>query len=148
MHGLLHLSLRGSEDDRAAWAYVLSELVATLQLKEPGPDEPFPVMILLDEFQRIGRMPIIDSMSLLRSYGGHVAIFTQSIDDLDRVYSVEDRKAIQANAGIKLFLTPSEKDTIGEVSEAVGTTTKKVISRSKTLRDGVMGTNISERTEE
>ncbi|TNV09204.1 hypothetical protein FIC94_22220 [Ochrobactrum teleogrylli] len=126
-----------------------SELIATLQLKEPGPDEPFPVMILLDEFQRIGCMPIIvDSMSLLRSYGGNVAVITQSIADLDRVYSVEDRKAIQANSGIKLFLTPAEKDTISEVSEAVGTTTKKVVSRSKTLRDGVMGTNISERTEE
>ncbi|MCR5943926.1 type VI secretion protein [Ochrobactrum sp. XJ1] len=126
-----------------------SELIASLQAKEPGPDEPFPVMILLDEFQRIGKMPIlVDSLSLLRSYGGNVAIVTQSIPDLDRVYGTDDRKAIQANSGIKLYLTPSEEDTIGELSESVGTTTKKVTTRSRSIKDGVFGSNVTERSEE
>lgn len=82
---------------------------------------------MLDEFQRIGKMPIIvDSLSLLRSYGGNIAIITQSIPDLDRVYGQDDRKAIQANSGVKLYLTPSEEDTIEELSVSVGTTTKRL----------------------
>lgn len=113
-----------------------SEIIASLQAKEPGADEPFPVMILLDEFQRIGKMPIIvDSLSLLRSYGGNVAIVTQSIPDIDRIYGIDDRKAIQANSGIKLYLTPSEEDTIGELSDSVGTTTKKVTTKSRSIRE-------------
>jgi len=126
-----------------------SEIIAALQEKEPGPDDPFPVMILLDEFQRIGKMPIIvDSISLLRSYGGNIAIITQSIPDLDRIYGTEDRKSIQANSGIKLYLTPNEEDTIGELSESVGTTTKKVVSHSRSMKDSVFGINTTERSEE
>lgn len=126
-----------------------SEVIASLQASEPGDDEPFPVMILLDEFQRIGKMPIIvDSISLLRSYGGNVAIVTQSIPDIDRIYGTDDRKTIQANCGIKLYLTPSEEDTIAELSDSVGTTTKKVTTRSRSIRDGVFGGNFTERSEE
>lgn len=126
-----------------------SEVIASLQASEPGEDEPFPVMILLDEFQRIGKMPIIvDSLSLLRAYGGNVAIVTQSIPDIDRVYGIDDRKAIQANSGIKLYLTPSEEDTIGELSDSVGTTTKKVSTKSRSIKEGVFGAHITERSEE
>jgi type IV secretion system protein VirD4 len=126
-----------------------SEIIASLQAKEPGEDEPFPVMILLDEFQRIGKMPIIvDSLSLLRAYGGNVAIVTQSIPDIDRIYGVDDRKAIQANSGIKLYLTPSEEDTIGELSESVGTTTKKITTKSRSIKEGVFGAHVTERSEE
>lgn len=126
-----------------------SEVISSLQAKEPGDDEPFPVMILLDEFQRIGKMPIIvDSLSLLRSYGGNVAIVTQSIPDIDRIYGIDDRKAIQANSGIKLYLTPSEEDTIGELSDSIGTTTKKVTTKSRSMKDGVFGSNVTERSEE
>ncbi|MGW6780941.1 type IV secretory system conjugative DNA transfer family protein [Brucella pseudogrignonensis] len=126
-----------------------SEIIASLQAKVPGGDEPFPVMILLDEFQRIGKMPIIvDSLSLLRAYGGNVAIVTHSIPDIDRIYGVDDRKALQANCGIKLYLTPSEEDTIGELSDSVGTTTKKVSTKSRSIKDGVFGSHITERSEE
>ena len=43
-----------------------SDLLASLQDHEPGEDEPWPVMILLDEFNRLGRMPIVmDSIETL-----------------------------------------------------------------------------------
>lgn len=127
-----------------------SDLIATLQHHEPGPDEPFPVLILLDEFQRIGKMQIIiDSISLLRSYRGNLAIVTQTIPNLDEVYGETSRKALQGGAGIKLYLTPSEEDTVKELSSSVGTTTKRIVSKSRTIgKDGIFGTNVSERTEE
>ncbi|WP_103174410.1 type IV secretory system conjugative DNA transfer family protein [Paracoccus sp. SY] len=126
-----------------------ADLIATLQDHEPRRDEPFPVLILMDEFQRIGRMPVVaESISLLRSYGGNLAIVTQTIPDLDVVYGEQVRKTLQGGAGIKLYLTPSEPDTIAELSDAVGMTTKRVVSRSKNIKDGLFSNNISERTEE
>ena len=127
-----------------------SDLVATLQHHEPKADEPFPVLILLDEFQRIGKMQIIvDSISLLRSYRGNLAIITQTIPNLDEVYGETSRKALQGGAGLKLYLTPSEEDTVKELSASVGNTTKRVVSKSRTIgKDGLFGTNVSERTED
>lgn len=126
-----------------------ADLIATLQDHEPGKDEPFPVLILMDEFQRIGRMPIVaESISLLRSYGGNLALVTQTIPDLDVVYGDQVRKTLQGGAGIKLYLTPSESETIAEMSDAVGMTTKRVVSKSKNIKDGLFSNNISERTEE
>lgn len=126
-----------------------ADLIATLQHHEPGRDEPFPVLILMDEFQRIGRMPVVaESISLLRSYGGNLALVTQTIPDLDNVYGEQVRKTLQGGAGIKLYLTPSEPDTIAELSDAVGMTTKRVVSRSKNIKDGLFSNSISERTEE
>lgn len=127
-----------------------ADLLASLQDHEPDPKtEPFPVLILMDEFQRIGRMPIVaESISLLRSYGGNLAIVTQSIPDLDVVYGEQVRKTIQAGAGIKLYLTPSDPDTVSEMSEAVGMTTKRVLSKSRSVKEGLFSTNVTERSEE
>lgn len=57
-----------------------SDLLSALQDKEPGPDEPWPVMIMLDEFNRLGKMPIVaESIEVLRTYRGHLAVVTQTI---------------------------------------------------------------------
>lgn len=126
-----------------------SDMIASLQDHLPGNDEPFPVLILMDEFQRIGKVPIVaESISLLRGYKGNLAIITQTIPDLDAVYGDTIRKTLQGGAGIKLYLTPSEPDTIAELSEAVGMTTKRIVSKSRSIKDGVFGTNLSERTED
>ena len=127
-----------------------SDLLASLQAKEPGPDEPWPVMILLDEFNRLGRMPIVmDSIETLRSYRGNLAIVTQTIPALDEIYGENARRALQGNAGVKLYLTPSDEKTIEELSNSVGKTTKRVVTRSRSIgRNPFEGRSMSERTEE
>jgi len=127
-----------------------SDLIASLQDREPGPDEPWPVMIMLDEFNRLGKMPIIvESIETLRSYRGHLAIVTQTIPALDEIYGENTRRALQGNAGIKLYLTPSDEKTVEELSGAVGMTTKRVVTRSRSIgRNPFEGRSMSERTEE
>lgn len=127
-----------------------SELLATLQDHEPGEDEPWPVMIMLDEFNRLGKMPIVtDSIETLRSYRANLAIVTQTIPALDEIYGENARRALQGNAGIKLYLTPSDEKTIEELSKAVGKTTKRVVTRSRSVgRNPFAGRSMSERTEE
>jgi type IV secretion system protein VirD4 len=107
-------------------------------------------MIMLDEFNRLGKMPIVlDSIETLRSYRANLAIVTQTIPALDEIYGENARRALQGNAGIKLYLTPSDEKTIEELSKAVGKTTKRVVTRSRSVgRNPFAGRSMSERTEE
>jgi type IV secretion system protein VirD4 len=127
-----------------------SDLIASLQSQEPGDDEPWPVMIMLDEFDRLGKMPIVaESIKTLRSFGGNLAIVTQTIPALDEIYGENTRRSLQGGAGVKLYLTPSEQKTIEELSQAVGKTTKRVVTRSRAVgRNPFEGRSVSERTED
>lgn len=127
-----------------------SDLIASLQAREPGEDEPWPVMIMLDEFDRLGKMPIIaESIKTLRSFGGNLAIVTQTIPALDEIYGENTRRSLQGGAGVKLYLTPSDQKTIEELSQAVGKTTKRVVTRSRSVgRNPFEGRSVTERTEE
>jgi type IV secretion system protein VirD4 len=121
-----------------------------MQEKDPGPDEPWPVMIMLDEFNRLGKMPIVvESIETLRTYRGHLAIVTQTIPALDEIYGENTRRALQGNAGVKLYLTPSDEKTVEELSKAVGKTTKTVVTRSQSIgKNPFEGRSQSTRTEE
>ncbi|WP_375266933.1 type IV secretory system conjugative DNA transfer family protein [Planktotalea sp.] len=127
-----------------------SDLLSSMQEKEPGKDEPWPVMIMLDEFNRLGKMPIVvESIETLRTYRGHLAVVTQTIPALDEIYGENTRRALQGNAGVKLYLTPSDEKTIEELSKAVGKTTKTVITRSRSIgKNPFEGRSQSTRTEE
>ena len=127
-----------------------SDLIASLQAQEPGDDEPWPVMIMLDEFDRLGKMPIVaESIKTLRSFGGNLALVTQTIPALDEIYGENTRRSLQGGAGVKLYLTPSEQKTIEELSQAVGKTTKRVVTRSRAVgRNPFEGRSVSERTED
>ena len=127
-----------------------SDLLSAMQEKEPGKNEPWPVMIMLDEFNRLGKMPIVvESIETLRTYRGHLAVVTQTIPALDEIYGENTRRALQGNAGVKLYLTPSDEKTIEELSKAVGKTTKTVITRSRSIgKNPFEGRSQSTRTEE
>ncbi|UWR24644.1 type IV secretory system conjugative DNA transfer family protein [Sulfitobacter sp. S190] len=127
-----------------------SDLLSAMQEKEPGTDEPWRVMIMLDEFNRLGKMPIVvESIETLRSYRGHLAVVTQTIPAIDEIYGENTRRALQGNAGVKLYLTPSDEKTIEELSKAVGKTTKTVVTRSRSIgKNPFEGRSQSMRTEE
>ncbi|MER3355577.1 MAG: type IV secretory system conjugative DNA transfer family protein [Hoeflea sp. D1-CHI-28] len=127
-----------------------SDLLSAMQEKDPGRDEPWPVMIMLDEFNRLGKMPIVvESIETLRTYRGHLAVVTQTIPALDEIYGENTRRALQGNAGVKLYLTPSDEKTVEELSKAVGKTTKTVVTRSHSIgRNPFEGRSQSVRTEE
>ena len=129
---------------------LFSDLLSALQDKEPGSDEPWPVMIMLDEFNRLGKMPIVaESIEVLRHYRGHLAVVTQTIPAIDEIYGENTRRALQGNAGVKLYLTPSDEKTVEELSKAVGKTTKTVVTKSRSIgKNPFEGRSQSMRTEE
>lgn len=144
-----------NSDDIVALAPLMrllfGELIATLRATLPNPKtEPWPVQIILDEFDQLGKMPIVvQSLKQLAGHGGRVSIITQSIPGLDNIYGENDRLSIESAAGMKLFISPNEKKTAAEVSEALGKTTRLSVSDSLSSNGSIMmRRSLSRRNEE
>ncbi|GLC62422.1 Type VI secretion protein [Pleodorina starrii] len=72
-----------------------------------------------------------------------------TIPALDKIYGEDTRMSLQGGAGVKIYLAPADPRTKAELSAAVGKTTHRVTSRSKTIGKGPFsGVNVSERTED
>ncbi|MEM5469753.1 MAG: type IV secretory system conjugative DNA transfer family protein [Paracoccaceae bacterium] len=129
---------------------MFADLIASLRLNEPGADEPWPVMMMIDEFQQMGAMPYLErAIHSLASYGGRVAMIAQSLAALDRIYGPEGRESLENGAGLKLYITPRDQRTVREVSAAVGSTTREAVTRMYGRNKGVLGaTSTSARLEE
>ena len=143
-----------SEDHIATLAPLLrlmfADLIASLRLCEPGPNEPWPVMMMIDEFQQMGSMPYLErAIHSLAAYGGRVAMIAQSLASLDRIYGPEGRESLENGAGLKLYITPRDQRTVREVSAAVGSTTREAVTRMYGRNKGILGaTSTTARLEE
>ncbi|MBN8189776.1 type IV secretory system conjugative DNA transfer family protein [Salipiger thiooxidans] len=131
---------------------LFAEAIASLQRAEPGPDEPHTVMFLMDEFDQLGRQPLVEnSIKTIRSFGGRFFIITQSIAGLDNpsLYGEAGRRALMAGAGVKVFMTPQDDRTATVLSDMLGkhTVVSKTESQSR-IRELDDSANISRRSEE
>ncbi|APX26321.1 MULTISPECIES: type IV secretory system conjugative DNA transfer family protein [Salipiger] len=131
---------------------LFAEAIASLQRVEPGPDEPHTVMFLMDEFDQLGRQPLVEnSIKTIRSFGGRFFIITQSIAGLDNpsLYGEAGRRALMAGAGVKVFMTPQDDRTATVLSDMLGkhTVVSKTESQSR-IRELDDNANISRRSEE
>lgn len=127
------------------------ELIATMRATLPDPKlEPWPAMIMLDEFDQLGPMPIVEqALKQLAGHGARVSIITQSIPGLDNIYGENTRLSLEAAAGMKLYLAANDKKTAGEISDALGKTTKLAVSDSLSRdRDLMQRRSVSRRMEE
>ena len=127
------------------------ELIATMRSTLPDPKtEPWPVMVMLDEFDQLGPMPIVEqALKQLAGHGARVSIITQSIPGLDNIYGENVRLSLESAAGMKLYLAANDKKTAGEISDALGKTTKLSVSdRVSRDRDLMQRRSVSRRMEE
>lgn len=126
---------------------LFQQAVAILQTSEPGQDEPYPVLFLLDEFPQLGRMTALSqAISTIRSYGGRMMIVAQSLAQLRGAYGNDGAQNFLANCRLQLFMAPADSETPDYVSKAIGNFTRK--SRSKSWMMGQIGkSNIQEREE-
>ena len=126
---------------------LFQQMVATLQRGEPGPDEPYPILMLLDEFPQLGRMATLsDAITTIRSYGGRMVIIAQSLANLKMAYGADGAQNFLANCRLQLFMAPADADTPEYVSRSIGDFTRK--ARSKSWAMGQIGTsNVQEREE-
>lgn len=81
-----------------------------------------PVLIMLDEFSRIGTLPAIKSgLRTLRSRGVMFALFIQSLVDLEENYGATGGKVIAENCPYKVILGASDVASQEYWSKLVGT---------------------------
>ena len=129
---------------------LFADAIACLQRAHPGPDEAHPVMFLMDEFDQLGKQPLVlQSIKTIRSYGGRLFIISQSIPGLEGIYGETDRRALQAGAGVQIYMTPQDDRTADVLSAALGKRTIVGKTRSQaTVRKLSESANISRRSEE
>lgn len=84
--------------------------------------EKLPVLLLLDEFARFGRMDCIASaLATLRSKQVNICIFVQSIAQLDKIYGAEERRVIFDNCQMRAILRATDPDTQKYLAAMIGT---------------------------
>jgi type IV secretory pathway TraG/TraD family ATPase VirD4 len=90
-----------------------------------------PVMLLIDEFQALGRMSYLErAIHTVAADGVSVAMIAQSVAALDALYGREGREAFESAAGVRLFIAPRDPRTAREVSAIVGKTTREAVTRN------------------
>ncbi|WMS45230.1 type IV secretion system ATPase VirD4 (plasmid) [Acuticoccus sp. MNP-M23] len=127
---------------------MFQQTIAVLQRAEPGKDEPYPVLFLLDEFASLGRMEVLQqAVTTLRGYGGRIMIVVQTLASLrdQRLYGREGAAVFLANCRLQLFMSPADEDTPEYVSKAIGDFTR--LAKSKSWRSNEWVSNYSEREE-
>ena len=129
---------------------LFADAIASLQRREPGPDEKHAVMFLMDEFDQLGRQPLVlSSIKTIRSFGGRYFIISQTIPGLDDIYGESGRRSLQGGAGVQIYMTPQDDCTADVLSNALGRSTITAVtesqSRVRALDDSA---NVSRRSEE
>ncbi len=127
---------------------MFQQTIAILQRAEPGKDEPYPVLFLLDEFASLGRMEVLQqAVTTLRGYGGRIMIVVQTLASIrdQRLYGREGAAVFLANCRLQLFMSPADNDTPEYVSSAIGDFTR--VAKSKSWRSNEFTSSYSEREE-
>lgn len=135
-----------SEDKLGQWdgaiTMMLTQLIRTLERR---PDKKYdlegaknnlpPVLLLLDEFPRLGKIDVIqNAISTLRSKWVTICLLMQSLTQLDKIYGNDSRKIIVDNCQYKAILNVTDPDNQKIFSDMVGSiiVPRKGYSSSKT----------------
>lgn len=96
----------------------------------PGPDEPHKVLLLIDEFASLGRLPIIETaMAFLAGYNVRLVNIIQGLSQLEQYYGPA-RDSILQNSAVQVYFAANDDTTARYISSRLGTKTIRTNSRS------------------
>ena len=108
------------------------QVISVMSSRDPGPDEPHKVLMLLDEFPSIGAMDaIVSAFTLLAGYHVRVMAVIQGLSWIDKTYGRDTREGLIANCAHQIYFAPNDDTTAKHVSDALGETTKRQTSFMK-----------------
>jgi type IV secretion system protein VirD4 len=121
--------LRIPEDKLEQWAsltaLMVNQLFRTLERradKGAGSEKVRPVLILLDEAARLGKIDTIkNALATLRSKSVTICLLIQSLAQLDEIYGRDARRTIIDNCTYKAILGATDADSQEYFSRLVGT---------------------------
>jgi type IV secretion system protein VirD4 len=104
----------------------------TRSLPEHDPTLQHQVLILLDEFTALGKIPIIaEAISYLPGYNVRVLMVIQTPAQLREVYGSNGSETMLKSLAARIVFTPKDMADAREISEELGNTTVKVKSYSR-----------------
>jgi type IV secretion system protein VirD4 len=108
----------------------------TRELPERNPALKYQVMMLLDEFTALGRIPIIaEAISYLPGYNVRVVLVIQTPAQLREVYGMHSSETMLKSLAARIVFAPKDFTDAREISDELGFTTVKAKSISKPSMD-------------
>jgi type IV secretion system protein VirD4 len=135
-HISIYLGVSPDELDRIAPLYnLLFQQLIDLNVRElPGETTPIPVLVILDEFTRLGRASVLASaFSYVAGYGIRLLPVIQSRSQLRGVYGEHLADEIVANCGVEVAFTPKELRVANELSDRIGYVGQESVTKSLTI---------------
>jgi type IV secretion system protein VirD4 len=132
----IYLGVSPDELDRVAPLYnLLFQQLVDLNVRDlPDAETPLKVLVILDEFARIGRAQVIASaFSYVAGYGIRLLPVIQSRSQLRAVYGEHVANEIVANCGVEVAFTPKELRVANELSERIGYVGQESVTKSLTI---------------
>jgi type IV secretion system protein VirD4 len=132
----IYLGVSPDELDRIAPLYtLLFQQLIDLNVRDlPDETTPVPVLVILDEFARLGRASVIASaFSYVAGYGIRLLPVIQSRSQLRGVYGEHVADEIVANCGVEVAFTPKELRVANELSERIGYVGQDSVTKSLTI---------------
>lgn len=104
----------------------------TTELPEHNPELKYQVLMLLNEFTALGRIPIIaESMSYLPGYNVRVLLVIQAPSQLRDVYGPYATETMLKSVAARIVFAPKDYPDAKEISDELGFTTVRVRSHSR-----------------
>jgi type IV secretion system protein VirD4 len=104
----------------------------TRELPERNPLLRYQVMMLLDEFTALGRIPIIaEAISYLPGYNVRVVLVIQTPAQLREVYGIHNAETMMKSLAARIVFAPKDFVDAREISDELGFETVKVKTVSK-----------------
>ena len=118
----------------------------TAEMPEDNPTLKYQLLLMMDEFTAVGRMPIFaKSISFLGGYNIRPFIIIQGMSQLRSTYGADIAETIQTCCAAMVVYAPKEQKYANEVSEMLGDQTIKTKSKSmKPLQTGSASITSSE----
>jgi len=129
---------------------IVNQFMKHFERREEG--ESTPVLFLLDEFPRLGKVEAVNGLATLRSKKVTICLIAQSLAQLDGIYGRDSRKVIADNCSYKAILNATDAETQEYFSRLVGTYERARISHGKSFdgedTDTVKGSSRNVTTED
>jgi len=109
----------------------------TRELPEHNPALRHQLLLMLDEFPALGRIPVIaESTAFLPGYNVRTVIIVQSNSQLVEKYGLEGAKSIRKMLAARIVFPPREYDDAEAISRELGTRTVRQRSISRPMWGG------------
>jgi type IV secretion system protein VirD4 len=103
-----------------------------LSRKMPGPDEPYGVMFMMDEFPTLGKMEqFMSGIAYFRGYHVRLFLIIQDTEQLKGIYEEHGMNSFLSNSTYRVTFAANNVETANLISQLVGNKTVDQVSTSK-----------------